>query len=158
MSRRTSREFALQGLFQIDVVKTEVHEAITNVLEQEGPEVDPNFVRDLIAGTRQHLQQIDEMISRHAKGWDLSRMANVDRNVLRMAVYELMHHPETPSAVVLNEAVDLVKGFSTPESGKFVNGILAKVLQELPARPAQEAAEGTTPEAAKGVTDGPTLH
>ncbi|HEU4963666.1 MAG TPA: transcription antitermination factor NusB [Bacilli bacterium] len=138
MSRRTSREFALQGLFQIDVVDTEVHQAITNVLEQEGPEVDVEFVRDLIAGTRDNLQQIDELIMRHAKGWDLTRMANVDRNVLRMSVYELMHHPETPSAVVLNEAVDLAKGFSTPESGRFVNGILGKILPEVEAmRPTQ---------------------
>jgi transcription antitermination protein NusB len=131
MSRRTSREFALQGLFQIDVVDADVQQAITHVLEQEGAEVDPLFVRELITGTTNNREKIDEILTRHTTGWDLSRMANVDRNVLRMAVYEMLHHNETPSSVVVNEAVDLAKGFSTPESGKFVNGVLGKILPEL---------------------------
>lgn len=133
MSRRTSREFALQGLFQIDVVDADVQEAITHVLDQEGAEVDPVFVRDLVQGTTARQNEIDEILSKHSVGWDLSRMANVDRNVLRMAVYEMLFHPETPSNVVVNEAIDLAKAFSTPESGKFVNGILAKILPEVDA-------------------------
>jgi N utilization substance protein B len=131
MSRRTSREFALQGLFQIDVVSADVQDAITHVLEQEGAEVDPTFVRDLVQGTVSHQTAIDEIIANHSIGWDLNRMANVDRNVLRMAVYEMLFHSETPSNVVVNEAIDLAKAFSTPESGKFVNGILAKVLPDV---------------------------
>lgn len=131
MSRRTSREFALQGLFQIDVVSADVQNAIEHVLEQEGAEVDPLFVRDLVSGTVSHQGMIDELLTKFSVGWDLSRMANVDRNVLRMAVYEMLFHLETPSNVVINEAIDLAKGFSTPESGKFVNGILAKILPEL---------------------------
>ena len=131
MSRRTSREFALQGLFQIDVVSADVQDAISHVLDQEGAEVDPLFVRDLVSGTVSHQAMIDELLAKYSVGWDLSRMANVDRNVLRMAVYEMLFHAETPSTVVINEAIDLVKGFSTPESGKFVNGILAKILPEV---------------------------
>lgn len=131
MSRRTSREFALQGLFQIDVVQADVQEAINHVLEQEGAEVDPGFVRELVEGTIRNVQQIDELLTRHTTGWDITRMANVDRNVLRMAVYEMIHHPDTPASVVINEAIDMAKGFSTPESGKFVNGVLAKILPEL---------------------------
>lgn len=137
MSRRTSREFALQGLFQIDVVSADVQDAITHVLEQEGAEVDPLFVRDLVSGTVSQQAMIDELLAKYSVGWDLSRMANVDRNVLRMAVYEMLFHTETPSTVVINEAIDLVKGFSTPESGKFVNGILAKILPEIDALRAQ---------------------
>lgn len=131
MSRRTSREFALQGLFQIDVVDANVEESIQHVMEQEGAEVDPLFVRDLVQGTVKNREQIDEILTRFTTGWDLTRMANVDRNVLRMAVYELLFVLETPSSVVVNEAVDLAKAFSTPESGKFVNGVLGKILPEL---------------------------
>lgn len=133
MSRRTSREFALQGLFQIDVVDANVEESIQHVMEQEGAEVDPLFVRDLVQGTVKNREQIDEILTRFTTGWDLTRMANVDRNVLRMAVYELLFVLETPASVVVNEAVDLAKAFSTPESGKFVNGVLGKILPELDA-------------------------
>lgn len=141
MSRRTSREFALQGLFQIDVVDANVEESIQHVMEQEGAEVDPLFVRDLVQGTVNHRAGIDEILTRFTTGWDLTRMANVDRNVLRMAVYELLFVLETPASVVINEAVDLAKAFSTPESGKFVNGVLGKILPELDAlRAAQQQA------------------
>ncbi|MFD2170901.1 transcription antitermination factor NusB [Tumebacillus lipolyticus] len=128
MSRRTSREFALQGLFQIDVAKADVHEAIEHVLEQEGAEIDPLFVRDLVSGTSKHVDRIDEILKTNTTGWDLKRMANVDRNVLRMALYEMLLHTETPTSVVLDEAIDMAKAFSTPESGKFVNGVLAKIV------------------------------
>jgi N utilization substance protein B len=132
MSRRTSREFALQGLFQIDVVDADINDAITHVLSQEGAEVDPAFVRELVSGTRQHVEEIDKILERYTTGWDLKRMANVDRNVLRMALYEmLMNDEETPSSVIVNEAIDLAKGFSTPESGKFVNGVLGKILPDI---------------------------
>jgi len=131
MSRRTSREFALQGLFQIDVVDADTNAAIEHVLEQEGAEVDPLFVRDLVSGTVAHMNDIDEILNQHTTGWDLGRMANVDRNVLRMALYEMLFHADTPHGVVVNEAIDLAKAFSTPESGKFVNGVLAKILPQL---------------------------
>jgi len=131
MSRRTSREFALQGLFQIDVVEADVQEAISHVLGQEGAEVDPLFVRELVTGTRQHVEEIDGILERYTTGWDLKRMANVDRNVLRLAVYEMLFNQETPNSVVVNEAIDLAKGFSTPESGKFVNGVLGKILPDI---------------------------
>lgn len=131
MSRRTSREFALQGLFQIDVAKADVREAIEHVLEQEGAEIDPMFVRDLVNGTTKHVDKIDALLSKHTTGWDLKRMANVDRNVLRMAVYEMLFHDETPTSVVLDEAIDMAKAFSTPDSGKFVNGVLAKIVPEM---------------------------
>jgi N utilization substance protein B len=131
MSRRSSREFALQGLFQIDVAKADIDDAIHHVLEQEGAEIDPIFVRDLVNGTRRHIEKIDEILSKHTTGWDLKRMANVDRNVLRLALYEMLFHVETPTSVVLDEAIDMAKAFSTPESGKFVNGVLAKIVPEI---------------------------
>jgi len=138
MSRRTSREFALQGLFQIDVVDADVQNAIEHVLEQEGAEVDPQFVRDLVSGTVSNMTSIDEILKKHTTNWDLDRMANVDRNVLRMAVYEMLWHDETPASVVINEAIDMAKAFSTPESGRFVNGVLAKILPELDTLRAQQ--------------------
>ncbi len=94
------------------------------------------FAEPLIRGTLEHRDQIDEEIRKHAKNWDLHRMAAVDRNVLRLAIYEMFHRDDIPPVVSINEAVDIAKKFSTQDSGKFVNGILDKIKGEL-MRPAR---------------------
>ena len=94
------------------------------------------FADPLIRGTIEHRDEADGIITKHAKNWELHRIAAVDRNVLRLAIYEMLHREDIPPVVSINEAVDIAKKFSTQDSGKFVNGILDKVKGEL-MRPAR---------------------
>lgn len=89
------------------------------------------FADPLIRGTLEHRAEADAVITQHAKNWDLDRMAAVDRNILRLAIYEMLHREDIPPVVSINEAVDIAKKFSTHDSGKFVNGILDKVRAGL---------------------------
>lgn len=94
------------------------------------------FADPLIRGTIEHREECDAQIKKHAKNWDLHRIAAVDRNIMRLAIYEMLHRDDIPPVVSINEAVDIAKKFSTQDSGKFVNGILDKVKGEL-MRPAR---------------------
>jgi N utilization substance protein B len=95
------------------------------------------FADPLIKGALENRDEADAVITKHAKNWDLHRIAAVDRNILRLAIYEMLHRDDIPPVVSINEAVDIAKKFSTQDSGKFVNGILDKVKSEL-LRPARE--------------------
>jgi N utilization substance protein B len=95
------------------------------------------FAEPLIRGALEHRDEADAIIKKHAKNWELHRIAAVDRNILRLAIYEMLHREDIPPVVSINEAVDIAKKFSTQDSGKFVNGILDKVKSEL-MRPARE--------------------
>ena len=94
------------------------------------------FAEPLIQGALEHRDEADAVITKHAKNWGLHRIAAVDRNILRLAIYEMLHRDDIPPVVSINEAVDIAKKFSTQDSGKFVNGILDKVKSEL-MRPAR---------------------
>jgi len=94
------------------------------------------FADPLIRGALEHRDEADEVIQKHARNWKLARIAAVDRNILRLAIYEMLHRDDIPPVVSINEAVDIAKKFSTQDSGKFVNGILDKVKGEL-MRPAR---------------------
>jgi N utilization substance protein B len=94
------------------------------------------FADPLIRGALQYRDESDALIKKHAKNWELHRIAAVDRNILRLAIYEMLHRDDIPPVVSINEAVDIAKKFSTQDSGKFVNGILDKVKGEL-MRPAR---------------------
>jgi N utilization substance protein B len=94
------------------------------------------FAEPLIRGVLEHREAIDERIKKHARNWDFHRIAAVDRNVMRLAIYEMLHREDIPPVVSINEAVDIAKKFSTRDSGKFVNGILDKVRGEV-LRPAR---------------------
>ncbi len=94
------------------------------------------FADPLIRGTLEQRDALDEVIKKHAKNWDLPRIAAVDRNIMRLAIYEMLHRDDIPPVVSINEAVDIAKKFSTEDSGKFVNGILDKVKSDL-MRPAR---------------------
>lgn len=159
--RREARERAVQFLFQHDLNPPE---DLDGALEQfwnsqrmaaivdetkahwgEKTELPPPtaeeaamrvFADPLIRGTLEHRDACDEIIKKHAKNWDLHRIATVDRNVMRLAIYEMLHREDIPPVVSINEAVDIAKKFSTHDSGKFVNGILDKVKGEL-MRPAR---------------------
>ncbi len=123
--RRTARELALKILFQIDVGRLPLDEVIvtSQALWQAPPDV-WSFAEALARGVMQKRVQLDDIIMHYAAGWTLERMANVDRNLLRMALYELLEMDDIPYSVSINEAVELAKIYSTAESGKFVNGIL----------------------------------
>lgn len=85
------------------------------------------LTQQLVAGVEHNGRQIDDLIAAHAKGWTLQRMPTLDRNILRIGTYELLDRPEVPIAVVIDEAVELAKRFSTDDSGRFVNGVLSAI-------------------------------
>ncbi|MDO7786392.1 transcription antitermination factor NusB [Desulforamulus aquiferis] len=130
MGRRQARETALQVLFQIDMGKNEPEFALTNTAEEFGAgSQEIEFARQLVTGALEHIEEIDQAISRVSKEWQLNRMANVDRNIMRLALFEIMFRADIPDNVSVNEAVELAKIFGGPDSGKFVNGILGKILE-----------------------------
>ena len=104
--------------------------ALTEVLDAQVSTVD-ELARGLAEGVDTHREEIDAAIAAHARGWTLRRMPAIDRTVLRIATYELGHRPEVPVAVVLDEAVSLANAYSTDDSGRFVNGVLASVAKML---------------------------
>lgn len=131
-SRRRSRQRALQILYSFDARKQPVDEAINayydTLYSEERPERDA-FVADLVRGTVEHLAEVDGRISRHAEHWRMERMPAVDRNILRLAVYE-MTRGGTPAAVAIDEALELARKFSSEESVQFINGVLDAVHRE----------------------------
>jgi N utilization substance protein B len=130
--RHQSRELALQILFQTEFAPQIESAEFLEVFEQSFPQDVIDYADLLINGVKAHREQIDDLIQSTAKNWKVSRMALVDRNILRMAVFEmkLMPSPLKPS-IAINEAVELAKRYSTTESASFVNGILDQVAKEL---------------------------
>ncbi|BCV21781.1 transcription antitermination factor NusB [Moorella sp. Hama-1] len=132
MLRRAARARALQALFAIDLGHTSPELALEQVIgESELPPRAAAFTRQLVEGTLARQEELDTIISRYATGWRLERLAAVDRNILRLALYELQYHRETPVGVVINEAIELAKGFNNEEAGKFVNGLLDNARKDL---------------------------
>jgi len=130
--RRAARECALQMLYELDVGKLTKNEILDTYWQMnEQPQKVRDFANQLFEGAVQNLKEIDKIIQRHAKNWRLSRMAAVDRNVLRLAVYEFLSVCKTPETVVINEALEIAKKFSTHESAQFVNGILDSIKNDL---------------------------
>jgi N utilization substance protein B len=160
--RREARERAIQFLFQHDLNPPEEMDRALDefwesqraaaIAEEKGtatwgqkielppPSTEEAAVRlfadPLIRGAVEYRNEADDIIKKHAKNWELHRIAAVDRNILRLAIYEMLHRDDIPPVVSINEAVDIAKKFSTQDSGKFVNGILDKVKSEL-MRPAR---------------------
>lgn len=135
MRQRTqAREFALQILYQIDITRDEPERVIENFWQNQKDSEAGGTVKDfsncIVRGVMQHFDTINDKISKYAKNWQLKRMAVVDRNILRLASFELLFLSEIPPKVTLNEAIELTKRFSGTEAAKFVNGILDKVKSE----------------------------
>lgn len=130
MSRRAAREVAIRALFQIDVGRSKPERAIEYNVQEMGlpPEYVP-FARRLVEGALAHLDEIDAIIEESAINWSIERMANTDRNILRMAIYEILYEEDVPGSVSINEAVELAKKYGDADSGRFVNGILGHVLR-----------------------------
>lgn len=137
MKRRDLRARAVQAIYQMDVGKAEGEAAINYVLADEIERIDDHqqaFVRRLVKGTDSFTAELDTLMTEHVAGWKLDRIARVDLAILRLAAYEIVFEQETDIATILNEAVELAKQFSTDESGRFINGALAKLLPILKIR------------------------
>jgi transcription antitermination protein NusB len=133
--KRRARELALQMMFQLDLGTVELESLETGFLPgTSAPEAAKTQAMEMVRSTWARLPEIDARIRELAEHWDLSRMAAVDRNVLRLAAWEILFDPRVPKSVAINEAIEIVKRFSTPESGKFVNGVLDR-LQKTAAEP-----------------------
>lgn len=133
MRKRTqAREIALQILYQIDLTKDSPQEALCNFW-QANREIEDDAVKDfttlLVRGVAENLERINQEISEYAQNWQLQRMAVVERNILRLAGYELIFCKDIPPKVTINEAIELTKKFSGTEASKFVNGILDKIKE-----------------------------
>jgi N utilization substance protein B len=127
-ARTKARKRALDVLYESELRGTDPVDTLAERLAQSDPPV-PEYAVELVEGVTEHRVRIDELLSAYAVGWVLERMPAVDRNILRVATYELLFRPEVPPGVVLSEAVELATSLSTDESPKFVNGLLARLAE-----------------------------
>jgi N utilization substance protein B len=142
MKRRLAREIAIQSLYQMEMNEVEVEEAVVMLLTEASEENESQvelsdvnktkeFVLELVNGVADNKLAIDELLVDYLQNWNLDRLSKVDRQILRLAVYEMVFRDDVPGKVAVNEAVDLAKHFGMTESGKFVNGVLGKLIGDL---------------------------
>ena len=132
--RTRSREMALQALYQADLTGDDCLDGIEATLRDDGHAAEVvDYAFSLARGARGRLAEIDALLAAAAQHWSIHRMAAIDRNVLRLGIEEFLSHPDVPSRVVINEAIELAKRFSTSSSGAFVNGVLDRVRRDLEA-------------------------
>lgn len=143
--RRQTREWIIQFLFQQDFNPEPIPLALSYFWEDKSPvERERLFAEQMIWGVIEHQRALDETLSTYAKNWSSDRLAAVDRTVMRLALYEMLHCDETPPVVAINEAVHFAKDLSSLQSGRFVNGVLDRIRKELdrpartPNRPVEE--------------------
>jgi transcription antitermination protein NusB len=132
-TRRKSRELVLQMLFQSDMGK-QTADQVTKTFWAQRSDVEDGargFAEDLFRVANERLPEIDAVIQKHAENWRLERMAAVDRNVLRAGVAEFLGYPKTPKPVIINEALEIARKFSSPESVHFINGVLDSIAKEM---------------------------
>lgn len=146
-TRRKARECALQMLFASDVLKMQDEMLTTDYWKELGDagidEKTQDFANNLVNGTLKELETIDDRIRTRAEHWRIERMAIVDRNVLRLAVYEFLFE-DTPHTVVINEALEIARRFSTFEATQFINGILDAIKHDLEEKPAKSSQASTS--------------
>jgi N utilization substance protein B len=141
--RRKAREVALQVLYELDVLNIDAKEAITLFWNNfQATEDSRKFSTLLIEGAWDNREQIDNLIRSCSENWSLARMSRVDRNILRMAIYELLYCPNIPPKVTLNEAIDLGKMYGSENSGSFINGILDAVYLKIYAETMKQDVNG----------------
>lgn len=126
MKRHEAREKALQVLFQLENTDLTVEEAMGHIKGQPTNA----FYEKIVKGTAENLKEIDAALEQHLEKWSLARLPKIERTVLRLAVYEILYMQETPTRVVLNEAIELCKTFGDEKSSKFVNGVLSKFTEQ----------------------------
>jgi transcription antitermination factor NusB len=127
--RTKARESALQILFQVDITNDPINVVLKRYWQdrKRNPEV-IEFANQIVMGTSEHLVEIDKIISKHSENWDIERMPVIDRNILRFATYEILYMIDIPPKVTIDEAIDLANKFGTVNSGKFINGVLDKIM------------------------------
>ncbi|MFF2090244.1 transcription antitermination factor NusB [Paenibacillus sp. NPDC058174] len=142
MKRRLAREIAVSSLYQMEMNEVTAAEAIDMLMEEARSENEigaefvenentDSYVRELVNGVAERKAAIDDMLQQHLTGWQVDRLSRVDRQVLRLACYEMVFRDDIPHKASINEAIELAKHFGTDESGKFVNGVLGKLMQSL---------------------------
>jgi N utilization substance protein B len=144
-ARRRARECALQMLFSYDVTHSSVEELIETYWGEmaEAAEDVRGFANELVTGTISHLGEIDELIRLRTEHWRITRMAIVDRNLLRLAIFEFLYQPTTPMTVAINEALEIARRFSTHEATQFINGILDAIKRDVESQTVPEMTAAT---------------
>ncbi|GGN95499.1 transcription antitermination factor NusB [Saccharibacillus kuerlensis] len=141
MKRRLGRELAVQSLYQMEMNEVAAFDAVSMLISEAGDENEgevkledtdrlADYVLALVNGVTTHKSAIDDLLGVYLKGWQISRLSRVDRQILRLAAYEMIFAEDVPAKVAVNEAIELSKHFGTDESGKFVNGVLGKMIQD----------------------------
>ena len=127
-ARHKARELALQVLYEVDAVKHTAAESLQHILVRiEVTEETVQFAQELVDGVLQNKEQLDQSIKDFAPAWPLDQISLVDRNILRLAIFEILHENKTPVKVAINEAVELAKTFGSNNSSRFINGVLGSV-------------------------------
>ena len=135
-NRRKSREFALQVLFQLDMTKQDALQVFARMKEHfTKKEEDHEFAKRIIQGIVEHSKEIDHLIEQFSENWRIDRMSIIDRNILRMGIFELLYCEDIPPKVTINEAIDLGKRFGSEDSGSFINGLLDRIQNEVVRKP-----------------------
>jgi transcription antitermination protein NusB len=144
-ARRRARECALQMLFSYDVTHSSVEELVETYWGEmaEAAEDVRSFANELVYGTIAHLNEIDELIRLRTEHWRITRMAIVDRNLLRLAIFEFLYQPTTPMTVAINEALEIARRFSTHEATQFINGILDAIKRDVESQTVPEMTAAT---------------
>ncbi|MBB3127563.1 N utilization substance protein B [Paenibacillus rhizosphaerae] len=142
MKRRLARELVVQCLYQMEMNEATSEEALEMLLEDAAEENDTErtitdeaelkeYVLGLVNGIWGSKKAVDDLLENYLKGWQMSRLSKVDRQILRLAAYEMLYRDDVPAKVAVNEAIELAKHFGTEDSGKFVNGVLGNMIREL---------------------------
>ena len=145
-ARSKARKRAVDVLYEADLRDVDPLSVLADRIALADPPLN-DYTVELVEGLHAHRDRVDEILAEYAEGWTVARMPDVDRAVLRLAVFELLWRADVPGAVVIDEAVELAKSLSTDESPRFVNGVLARVLRD---QPAVEVASQATPGASSG--------
>ncbi len=141
--RRKSRELALQALYQLDIVKEDPEALLQLFWENFSPQEEVKaFCSSLIEGAWRKREEIDELVKRNCENWRVERMAIVDRNILRVAVFELLYCSDIPYKVTLNEAIEMAKKFGSEDSGSFINGVLDRIAKQTLEKHGRLGSEG----------------
>src|SRR5690606_17876418 len=141
MKRRQAREIAVQSLYQMEMNRVSARAAVDAILEEARADNELNldvsaldeiegFARELVEGVARHREEIDRLLQAYLTGWQLDRLSRVDKQILRLAAYELLYRDDVPPKAAINEAIELAKHFGTEESGRFVNGVLGRLIRE----------------------------
>jgi transcription antitermination protein NusB len=128
MKRRTAREKALQSLYQIDLSKADIQDALESVLDGQPSDAYLDF---LVNGIVEKQEEIDQLIRENLENWKMERLANIDRNLLRIAVYEMKNSEDVPVGVAMDEAIEIAKKYGDEQSSRFVNAVLSKIKEQL---------------------------